>query len=88
MGRNAPNSPMTAADYKAARVSLGTQAEVAALLGVARGTVARRETGALPITQEAALALDALALDALSSAPAHRARGKRTAMRASNQKLS
>jgi DNA-binding transcriptional regulator YdaS (Cro superfamily) len=51
---------MTAADYKATRSRLGTQAKVAALLGVARGTVARRETGALPITTEAALALDAL----------------------------
>ena len=51
---------MTAADYKATRSRLGTQAEVAALLGLARGTVARRETGALPITTEAALAIDAL----------------------------
>jgi len=48
------------ADYKAARSRLGTQSEVAALLGVARGTVARRETGALPITTEAALALSSL----------------------------
>lgn len=72
---------MNAAEYKAARTRLGTQAEVAALLGVARGTVARRETGALPITQEAAFALDAL-----SSAPPKKrpARGKRAAMRASN----
>jgi len=73
---------MTAADYKATRTRLGTQVEVAALLGVARGTVARRETGALPITTEAALALDAL-----SSAPPKKrsARGKRAAMRASNR---
>ena len=76
---------MTPADYKATRTRLGTQAEVAALLGVARGTVARRETGALPITTEAALALDAL-----SSAPPKKrsARGKRAAMRASNVKVS
>jgi hypothetical protein len=73
---------MTSADYKATRSRLGTQAEVAALLGVARGTVARRETGKLTITHEAALALDAL-----SSAPQKKrpARGKRAAMRASNE---
>lgn len=51
---------MSPADYKAARERLGTQAEVAALLGLSRVTVARRETGALPITTEAALAIDAL----------------------------
>ncbi len=74
---------MTAADYKATRARLGTQADVAALLGVARGTVARRETGALPITQEAALALDALS----SAHPKKPARGKRAAMRASNAEV-
>jgi len=76
---------MIAADYKATRSRLGTQADVAALLGVARGTVARRETGALPITQEAALALDALSSAAAKKRPA---RGKRAAMRASNVLLS
>lgn len=70
---------MTAADYKATRKRLGTQAEVAALLGVARGTVARRETEALPITTEAALAL--AALQARRERPA---RKKRTAMQAPN----
>ena len=70
---------MTAADYKATRTLLGTQAEVAALLGLARGTVARRETGALPITTEAALAIDAL-----RARPKRPARGNRAAMRASN----
>jgi len=73
---------MTPADYKDTRSRLGTQAEVAALLGVARGTVGRRETGALPITTEAALALDALS----SAPPKERpARGKHAAMRASNK---
>jgi len=46
--------------YKATRESLGTQAEVAAFLGVARETIARRETGTDRITREAALALEAL----------------------------
>lgn len=52
---------MTAAEYKAARERLGTQAEVAARLGVARSTVADRERGDMVITTEAALALSALA---------------------------
>jgi len=46
--------------YKATRESRGTQAEVAAFLGVARETIARRETGTDRITREAALALEAL----------------------------
>ena len=44
-------------DYKATRERIGTQVEVAARLGVARSTVARRETGTMPITEEAANAL-------------------------------
>lgn len=49
---------MTAAEYKRRRAALGhTQATLAKVLGLARGTVARRETGALPITSEAALSL-------------------------------
>lgn len=49
---------MTPADYKRHRAALGhTQATLAKVLGLARGTIARRETGALPITSEAALAL-------------------------------
>jgi len=49
---------MTAADYKARRTALGhTQQTLADVIGLARGTIARRETGALPITSEAALAL-------------------------------
>jgi hypothetical protein len=51
---------MTAAEYKAERTQRGTQERVAAQLGVARGTVARRERGALPIPREAELALLAL----------------------------
>ena len=51
---------MNATDYKAERQRRGTQASVAALLGLARETVARRETGALPIPREAELALLAL----------------------------
>jgi DNA-binding XRE family transcriptional regulator len=46
--------------YKAARERLGTQAEVAALLGVSRVSIARRETGTRPVTREAWLALLAL----------------------------
>ena len=52
---------MTAAEYKRRRAALGhTQATLAKVLGLARGTIARRETGALPITPESALALQAL----------------------------
>jgi transcriptional regulator with XRE-family HTH domain len=51
---------MSHADYKAARERLGTQAQVAALLGVARSTVAHRESGNMIITKEAALAILAL----------------------------
>ena len=51
---------MTPTDYKTARKLRGTQAAVAALLGVNRVTVARRETGEQVITTEAWLALLAL----------------------------
>jgi len=51
---------VTAAEYKTIRQRLGTQAEVAARLGVARSTVAHREGGGMPITTEAALAILAL----------------------------
>ena len=50
---------MNPADYKAARKLRGTQAEVAALLGVYQPTIARRESGG-EITREAWLALNAL----------------------------
>ena len=52
---------MVASKYKAARERLGTQAEVASRLGVARSTVADRERGDMVITTEAALALSDLA---------------------------
>ena len=52
---------MTPETYKSTRESLGTQAEVAAFLGVTRGTVAKRETGAVEINREAELALLMLA---------------------------
>ena len=51
---------MTAAEYKAAREHLGTQAKVAHLLGVNRVTVAKRESGAMTITNEAVLAIQSL----------------------------
>ena len=52
---------MSPAEYRAHREKLGlTQAGLAALLGVSRETVNRRESGEQPITHEAALALDAL----------------------------
>jgi hypothetical protein len=53
-------APRTPDEYRAMRQQCGTQATVAAWLEVDRGTVARRETAALPITAEAALALLAL----------------------------
>jgi len=52
---------MTAAQYKAKRKKVGTWKAVAELLGLNWSTVARREAGALPITKEAALAIDSLA---------------------------
>lgn len=51
---------MTAAEYKATREHLGTQAEVAAMLGVNRVTVAKRESGTMTITNEAVLAIQSL----------------------------
>ena len=51
---------MTATEYKATRERLGTQAEVAALLGVNRVTVAKRENGTMTITNEAVLAIQSL----------------------------
>lgn len=60
---------MNANDYKSERERRGTQEEVAALLGVSRVTIARRETGTRPVIREAWLALLAL--------PKKRARAKR-----------
>lgn len=52
---------LTPAKYQSERQKRGTQAEVASLLGVQRGTIARRETKG-PVTREAWLALCALPL--------------------------
>lgn len=52
---------MTAAEYKATREHLGTQAEVARILGVNRVTIAKRESGAMKLTWEACLAMGAIA---------------------------
>jgi len=70
---------MTPTTYQAARKRIGTQAEVAAMLELDPMTISRRERGKLPITREAALAIDAL-----KARQKRRARGKRSAMRASN----
>lgn len=51
---------MNAADYKAERQKRGTQHHVAALLGVSRVTVARREIGMRPVSREAWIALLAI----------------------------
>lgn len=51
---------MTPAQYKTERTKRGSQRQVAALLGVHPNTVARRERGELPVTQEAILALTSL----------------------------
>ncbi len=49
---------MTAAEYKRLRVSIGSQPAVAARLGVSETTISRRERGKLPITKEAADAMN------------------------------
>lgn len=53
---------MTPAQYKAARERIGTQEEVAKMLGINRVTIAKREAGTKgwPITREAELAITAL----------------------------
>jgi len=48
---------MTAENYKSEREQRGTQQSVATALEVHQVTIARRETGAMPITREAWLAL-------------------------------
>lgn len=52
---------MTAARYKTLRKKVGTWKAVAEMLGLNWSTIARREAGTLPITKEAALAIEALA---------------------------
>jgi len=61
--------------YKATRERLGTQTEVARLLGVNRVTVAKRENGTMTITNEAVLAIQSL----------RRPRGKRKSENAPHQ---
>ena len=68
---------MTATEYKATRERIGTQTEVARLLGVNRVTVAKRENGTMTITNEASLAIQSL----------RRPRGKRKSENAPNTKL-
>jgi transcriptional regulator with XRE-family HTH domain len=48
---------MTAKKYKKLRKSLGTQREVAELLGVTRGLIGLRETRKANITMEASIAM-------------------------------
>jgi DNA-binding transcriptional regulator YiaG len=48
---------MTPSEYKALRQKLGTQQQVADLLGVHRVTIADREAGRKPISREADYAL-------------------------------
>lgn len=51
---------MSKARYKTLREKVGTQSEVAAIVGLHRGTIAKREAGTIPITTEAAIAILAL----------------------------
>ncbi len=48
---------MNCARYQHLRMSLGTQEQVSAMLGIHRVTLARRETGKIPITKEMTMAL-------------------------------
>jgi|GEM_PF-1803232 len=61
---------MTPAQYKSLRKKVGTQHEVAYLLGVSRPTIARREAPNGRITGEAAIAI--LSLPALQEPERHR----------------
>lgn len=51
---------MTPAQYRSARRKLGTQREVAEILGVSRETIQRRERRGATISPEAALAIRAV----------------------------
>jgi transcriptional regulator with XRE-family HTH domain len=51
---------MTRAQYRKLRQSIGSQTEVAKLLGVDPQTISRRERGELPINKEAEMALRGL----------------------------
>lgn len=61
--------PLSAAEYKALRESVGSQATVSVLLGVHKTTVADRERGAERITSEASLAMRYVALMFSRTAP-------------------
>jgi DNA-binding XRE family transcriptional regulator len=61
---------MTPAEkYKTARKLIGTQKEVAKMLGIDRVTVAKRETGVLQISRESELALAAIRSELPPRAP-------------------
>lgn len=51
---------MTKEEYKDARKEIGTQSEVANLLGVTRSAIAKREAGDVEISKEAVIALESL----------------------------
>lgn len=55
-----PSQLATRETYRATRRKLGTQADVAALLGIHRTTLAKRESALEPISTEAALAMRAI----------------------------
>ena len=48
---------MTPEEYKALRQAIGRQKEIAATLGISRYTLAHRESGRIPLTVEATLAI-------------------------------
>lgn len=47
--------------YRYLREKLGTQAEVAELLGVKQGVISKRESGCVTISKESAIAIESLA---------------------------
>lgn len=59
---------VTPAEYKALRLSIGRQKEVAHLLGVSLSNLAHRESGHNPLTIEATLAIKYLAATCLPHA--------------------
>lgn len=69
---------MTPIDYRTIRESIGTQSAVSAALGVHRVTIAKRESGDMPITPEAALALEALSARGVDPNTDRRERAHRT----------
>jgi DNA-binding XRE family transcriptional regulator len=66
---------MTPAEYKKMRRWAGTQKQVAEMLGVARETIARRETGKDKITKEAELAINCIYLREPNNRGPHDAEG-------------